>query len=201
MPTLAALLNADVALLGIVVALVLFIVVFSAIVLYLAFRIKETFREGRGRGMVTAKVAFLVGVLFLAGSGFYFLAQAFSTRPPAAGAANPELILGLSYPPDVQRNARFNASFTISNPTEYVAHGAAIQADVLFQKFTVLSSNYGVTGNTVTLGDVPRGTVVVLLELKAPDLPGAVSDTLTLVFAEAVAPPTRGITITVTGGP
>jgi hypothetical protein len=201
MPTLTAQLGVDIELLGIVAALVLFIVVFSAIVLYLAFRIKETFREGRGRGIVTAKVAFLVGVLFLTGAGFFFLAQALSTAPPVAGGGNPALILSASYPSDVRRNSLLNVSFTIQNPTEYVAHGAAIQADVLFQQFTIVSSSHEVTANTITLGDVPKGTVIVLLELRAPDLPGPVNDTIKLVFAEASVPPTRGITITVTGGP
>jgi hypothetical protein len=201
MPTLAAQLGVDVALIGIVVALVMFILVFSAIVLYIAFRIKETFREGRGRGIVTAKVAFLVGVLFLAAGGFYFLAQALSEGGPAAAGGDPELNLSVSYPPEVRRNSRFNVSFTISNPTESIAHGAAIQANALLHEFTILSSSHEVTGNTVTLGDVSKGTVIVLLELRAPDIPGALSDTITLIFAEAAGPQTQGITITVTGGP
>ena len=130
-----------------------------------------------------------------------FSTSASSTAPPVAGGGNPELILSASYPSDVRRNSFLNVTFTIQNPTEYVAHGAAIQADVLFQQFTVVSSSHEVTGNTITVGDVPKGTVLVLVELRAPDLPGAVNDTIKLVFAEASVPPTRGITITVTGGP
>lgn len=201
MPTLAAQVGVDLALVGIVFSLVLFIVVFSAIVLYLAFRIKETFREGRGRGIVTAKVAFLVGVLFLSAAGFYFLALALSLGPPAAATGGPRLNLGVAYPSEVRRNARFNMSFSITNPGESIAHDATIQATELFQAFTVVSSSHPVTGNTISLGNVSKGTVIVRLELGAPDVPGSISGTITLVFAEAASPQSQGMTITVIGGP
>lgn len=201
MPIEALQLPVDIALLGMVLALILFILVFSAMVLYLAFRIRETFRDEKRRGVVIAKVGFLVGVLFLAAGGFYFLAQAISPESPADGGARASLTLTASYPPQVQRNSAFNVSFTITNPTEYVAHDAVLQTSVLLQQFTVLSSTHEVTGNTVIIGDASGGTIVVSLELRAPDLPGTVTDTVTLVFTEADAPPTQGISITVSGGP
>lgn len=61
---------------GIVLSLILFIIAISAIVLYLSFRIKETFREEGKRGVIIVKIAFLIGILFLAGGGFYYLGQA-----------------------------------------------------------------------------------------------------------------------------
>ena len=54
----------DVSILGILFALILFIIVFAAIVLYLAFRIKETFREEKKRGILVVKITFLIGLLF-----------------------------------------------------------------------------------------------------------------------------------------
>lgn len=201
MPSLAAQFGVDVALLGLVFALILFILVISAIVLYLAFRIKETFREETRRGVVVAKVAFLVGVLFLAAGGLYFLAQVLSPSSPSVGGSSPTLTFSLSYPSEVSRNATFTFSVTVTNPTELVAHGAVIQTNVLFQEFTVLSSTHAVTGNIVTLGDVAMGTVIVSVELLAPDMPGTVTDTISLIFAEAEAAQTEGISITVTGGP
>jgi len=65
----------DFAILAIVFALILLVVFFSAVVLYLSFRIKETFRKETRRGATIAKVAFLIGTLFLAGGIFYFFAN------------------------------------------------------------------------------------------------------------------------------
>lgn len=98
-------LGVDLALLGIVFALVLFILVFSAMVLYVAFRVKETFRGESRRGIVIAKVAFLIGVLFLAAGGFYFLAQVLLPRAPPV-PVGPQLSLTLSYPVQVTREDR-----------------------------------------------------------------------------------------------
>ena len=48
----------DASLVGMVFSLILFIIFFSAIVLYLTFRIKETFRAERKRGGLLLKIAF-----------------------------------------------------------------------------------------------------------------------------------------------
>ncbi len=68
----------DIAIIGVVFAIILLIIFFSAIVLYLSFRIKETFRKETRRGATVAKVAFLIGILFLAGGLFYFFANTFT---------------------------------------------------------------------------------------------------------------------------
>lgn len=61
--------------LGIIFALILFIIAISAIILYLAFRIKEIFREEGRKGMTVVKIAFLVGILFLAGGSLYYFGR------------------------------------------------------------------------------------------------------------------------------
>ena len=61
--------------LGIIFALILFIIAISAIILYLAFRIKETFRDEGRKGMTVVKIAFLVGTLFLAGGSLYYFGR------------------------------------------------------------------------------------------------------------------------------
>ena len=74
---------------GIVLSLILFIIAISAIVLYLSFRIKETFREEGKRGVTIVKIAFLIGILFLAGGGFYYLGQAITPTPTVTPTASP----------------------------------------------------------------------------------------------------------------
>ena len=79
----------DLTVIGIVFAVILLIIFFSAIVLYLSFRIKETFRKETRRGATVAKVAFLVGILFLAGGLFYFFANTFTSITEPSPTATP----------------------------------------------------------------------------------------------------------------
>jgi len=203
----------DLAVIGIVIALILLIIFFSAVVLYLSFRIKETFRKETRRGATIVKIGFLIGTLFLAGSMFYFFARTLSnttepTSPPSepappsppSPAPKPTLSLSIAYPPSVKMNAIITISFTITNPTNYTAHGATIQADVLFTKFETRSSTHEVVGNIVNIGDVPSGTTIVSLELLAPNRAGTVSDTVSLLFQEMTTQVTQEITISVRGG-
>ena len=87
----------DLSILGIVFALILFIIFSSAVVLYLAFRIKETFRKEKKRGIGAAKIAFLIGILFLAGGSFYFFARNLMMQP-SNGSDRIELSLSVSNP-------------------------------------------------------------------------------------------------------
>jgi hypothetical protein len=64
---------------GEVLAIALAIILLSGIALYVAFRVKETFHEERGRGARVAKVALLIGLLFLSGGVFYFFAAGFNS--------------------------------------------------------------------------------------------------------------------------
>ena len=80
----------DLSVIGIVFALILFIIFFAAVVLYLAFRIKETFREEKKRGMLAVKVAFLIGILFLAGGSFYFFAQVLTPQSSLPDTTPPD---------------------------------------------------------------------------------------------------------------
>ncbi len=72
----------DLSIIGIVFAIILFIIFFAAVVLYLSFRIKETFREEKKKGFLIVKVGFLIGILFLAGGSFYFFAQILTSSSP-----------------------------------------------------------------------------------------------------------------------
>lgn len=232
----------DLAIIGIVIALILLLIFFSAVVLYLAFRIKETFRKETSRGAIIAKIGFLIGILFLAGGMFYFFANTLSnitgpastpspspTTPPSPSPVpspsptatptpaptpsptpmpsptpnvtpSPTLTLSIAYPPSARMNTIITISFTIINPTVSTAHGAAIQADVLFANFEIQSSTHEVVGNVVVIGDAPPGTTIVSLDLLAPNRAGVVTDTVSLLFQEMTTPITQKITISVRGG-
>ena len=194
----------DLTIIGIVFALILLLIFFSAVVLYLSFRIKETFRKETRKGFTIVKIGFLIGILFLAGGIFYFFANSLGnatgpnqTPPPS----NPYLSLTMSYPSSVTFNTLCTVSFTVINPTSATGHGATIQANTLFADFAIQASTHEVVGNVITIGDVPPGTTIVSLELSTPSKPGTVTDTVNLQFQEMTAPVTQEITISVSGGP
>lgn len=194
----------DLTVIGIVFALILLIIFFSAVVLYLSFRIKETFRKETRKGFTIVKIGFLIGILFLAGGIFYFFANSLGNimgPSPTPSPSNPYLSLTLSYPSSVTFNTLCTVNFTVINPTSATAHGATIQAVVLFSDFLIQSSTHEVLGNIITIGDVPPGTTIMSLELLAPSKTGTVSDTVSLSFQEMMAPVTQEITISVVGGP
>jgi len=194
----------DLTIIGIVFALILLLIFFSAVVLYLSFRIKETFRKETRKGFTIVKIGFLIGILFLAGGIFYFFANSLGnatgpnqTPPPS----NPYLSLTMSYPSSVTFNTLCTVNITVINPTSAIAHGATIQANTLFADFAIQASTHEVVGNVITIGDIPPGTTIVSLELSTPNKPGTVTDTVNLQFQEMTAPVTQEITISVSGGP
>ncbi len=68
----------DYTIVGTVLAVAVAILLLSGLALYVAFRVRETLRDERGGGARTAKVAFLVGLLFISGGVFYFFASGFN---------------------------------------------------------------------------------------------------------------------------
>ena len=197
----------DASLIGVVFSLILFIIFFSAIILYLAFRIKEAFREEKKRSSTVIKVVFLIGILFLAGGSFYFFAnilQNMTSPTPTPGPTpgpTPALSLTISYPPSTRINTRVTVSFTVINPTTATAHGATIQAPVLLANFVIQSSTHNIVGNVINIGDVPPGTTIASLELSTPNKAGTVTGTVSLLYQESTAPVTQEISISVRGGP
>ena len=188
-----------------VFSLILFIIFFSAIILYLTFRIKETFRKEQKRSILITKTVFLIGILFLAGGSFYFFARNLmpsnnSSDNTSNGGGTPQLTLSITYPSSVRTNAKFTMSFTMTNPTEYTAHSVVIQTN-LFQYCSLSSSTHQIIGNVIQVGDAPAGNTICSIELTAPDRPTAISDTVTLTFQEMSQPITKQTSITVTGGP
>ncbi len=194
--------SVDISAIGMVFTLILFIIFFSALVLYIAFRIKETFREEKRTGAMVTKILFLIGILFLAGGGFYFFAETIKPSviltPSTDNDGKPQLSLSVSYPSSARRNRGITVSFVITNPTEYTAHEAVIQTNLLLQQFKIESSTHEVVGNTIQVGDIPQGTVTVSLELITPNQPTEINDTITLTYQEATQPITQDISISIT---
>jgi len=147
----------DLSIIGIVFAIILFIIFFAAVILYLSFRIKETFREEKKRGMLVVKIGFLIGILFLAGGSFYFFAQILSpsTSPTLPfpsngnGEPKPELTLSVSYPTDIRMSTQITMTLTITNPTNLSANDVIVQTNSLFEHFSLISSTDTGTSTSV----------------------------------------------------
>ena len=200
--------STDLSIIGIVFAIILFIIFFAAVILYLSFRIKETFREEKKRGMLVVKIAFLIGILFLAGGSFYFFAQILSPSiptplPPSNGNVDPkpELILSLSYPSTTRMSSQITMTFTITNPTKMTANDVIIQTNSLFEHFSLVSSTHERIGNVIEIGSVSPGTTVSSIDLVSPSKPRDVSDVIGLTFTEMTKQVTQNISISVKGGP
>lgn len=76
----------DITIVGTVLAVTVAILLLSGLALYVAFRVRDTLREEKGRGARVAKVAFLIGLLFLSGGVFYFFASGFNASAGSAQA-------------------------------------------------------------------------------------------------------------------
>jgi len=82
-------------------------VFFSAVVLYLSFRIRENFSKGTSRAKIT-QTAFLIGILFLAGAILYYSAasltspgQTLQPTPTATPTNQPSPTLNPSFNPTI----------------------------------------------------------------------------------------------------
>ena len=206
----------DFSVIGIVFAIILLIIFFSAVVLYLSFRIKETFKKETRRGSTIVKVAFLIGILFLAGGLFYFFANTFTNinDPSATPTPNPTdqptptpsstppqsatLTLSVSAPSQVGMNSQFSVSFTINNPTTFIATGVYLDTDNLFYDFELQTSTHDRAGSIITLGDVSSGVTVVTVNLLSTDR-ATFTNTITLNFQEMINPITESIVISIRG--
>lgn len=205
----------DYSIIGIVVAVTLAILAFSAIALYLAFRLRETFREEHQRGVRVAKAAFLIGILFLAGGLFYFFATGLRLPRPSSDSTDmegeppivtepepqPSLSLQISYPSKTRKEEKIIFSYTIINHGKSSAPSVTIQFNELFSRFKIISSTHPIEGNVILVGDVPPGTTVGSLHLEAPEKPGELKDTITLSFPGMDQPITEEIKISIAGGP
>jgi len=207
----------DLAVIGVVFAIILLIIFFSAVVLYLSFRIKETFRKETRKGATVAKVAFLIGILFLAGGLFYFFANTFTniadpspTATPTPTPTNmptptptpsgiPILTLSISAPNQVSMNSDLSISFTINNPTSFTANGVYLETEGLFSDFSLESSTHEIVGSVINIGEVSSGITIVNVDVMAPSRTRTFSNIITLNFQEMINPLTESITISVRG--
>jgi amino acid transporter len=220
----------DLSVIGIVFAIILFIVFFSAVILYLAFRIKETFREEKKRGMLAVKVAFLIGILFLAGGSFYFFAQVLSPQSSLPDTTAPDTVpsdnsssnttLPETPPPSNEtetENGKPELALSVSFPSRTKTSTVIIITftitnpteytvhNVIIQTNEILQKFSLVSSTHEIVGNAIEigdvlETTICSLELSTPGRPGQISDSVTLSFKEMNTPLTKEISISVTGG-
>jgi hypothetical protein len=165
--------------LGIGIAVTFAIIALSAVILYLAFRIKETFREEKSLKIQVAKTFFLIGILFLAGGMFYFFANALypqktdtnSSKMIESGsyAKNGSVFLGVSYPANIKTDDIYTISFKTYNPSSNVIHNGVIK--VVGLSLLETKSNFNIESDSLALGDIPPGETSGYMLLKSPSYP------------------------------
>ncbi|MBI3840952.1 MAG: hypothetical protein HY297_03230 [Thaumarchaeota archaeon] len=217
----------DYTIVGTVLAIAIAIILLSGLALYISFRVKETFREERGRGARVAKVGLLVGLLFLSGGVFFFFSSGFSQPGPTndSSSGSTSTISGVtttttvtqsgsvvgmsvSYPSRVSAGSSVSISFTLVNNGASTPTGASIDVGSLFYPFSVSAAtkcNPQCTpttwsGSVVQVGDLTPGVTVVTLSLTAPSQPQQYSDTVTLYYVGTTQQITANISIQVISG-
>ena len=171
----------NIGILGIGIAITFAIIALSAVTLYLAFRIKETFREEKSLKIQLAKTFFLIGILFLAGGLFYFGAQAITPQKlqndnntsemieSGDAAKNGSVFLRVSYPANIKTEDNFTISFMTYNPSQKIIHNASIK--LMGLSLLEAKSNFKILYDSLDLGDMPPGETSGYLLLKAPSHP------------------------------
>lgn len=109
------------------------------------------------------------------------------------------MTLSVSAPSQVGMNSELSISFTISNPTSFIANGVYLETGGLFSDFAFQSSTYEVIGSVINIGEVPSGVTIVGVELISPSRARTFTNTVTLNFQEMVNPLTESVTISVRG--
>jgi Domain of unknown function DUF11 len=96
-------LASDVSVIAAVLAISLVILILSGLALYVAFRVRETFKDDKGTGIRTVKLVLLIGLLFLTGGVFYFFASGIgspgASTTTALTSASSTAIVVASTPP------------------------------------------------------------------------------------------------------
>ncbi len=171
----------NIGILGIGIAITFAIIALSAVTLYLAFRIKETFREDKGLKIQFVKTFFLIGILFLAGGLFYFGAQAITPQKLQNDtntskitesedfAKNGSVFLRVSYPANIKTDDNYTVSFVTYNPSPKIIHNASIK--LMGLRLLEAKSNFKILYDRLDLGDMPPGETGGYLLLKAPSRP------------------------------
>lgn len=184
----------NIELFGIGIAVTFGIIAFSAIVLYLSFRVKETFKEGKGFKFQLVKTFTLIGILFLAGGMFYFFAQAmssgnvndtnFSAMIGNLAPSKPDLVsFGVSYPETVRTNENYTLSLTIRSVSPAIIHNATLTLTGL--KLFGATSDYAIKGDTLIIGEIMPGESTGHIQLNSPAYPMRIAGTLVLESTEA----------------
>lgn len=197
----------DLRLIGIGIAVTFAIIALSAITLYVAFRIKETFREEKSTKVQVAKVGFILVIMFMAGGMFYFFATAMSQPEKPSNDTegyepikndtyeeNTSINIFLSYPEQISTDETYTISFILYNPSSETIHDATIKLVGL--DTDGIRSNFDINSKILYLGDLFPGEKSGYVQLKAPTKPTTVEGKL-ILQSDETNQLTRDIKITV----
>ncbi len=196
----------DFRIIGIGIAITFAIIALSAITLYLAFRVKETFREEKSFKMQFVKMGFILGILFLAGGLFYFFAQAMNQPEGSSNdtlvpdtqmsARNASIALDVSYPDNVKNGEIYTISFKIYNPSSITIYNSTIE--LLGLGLSEVQPNLNEKFNVLNFGDVGHEERSGYFQLKAPSQPTQLEGEL-IFQSKDTEPSTKKINIAVIG--
>jgi len=220
----------DFSLVGTVLAVSVAILILSGLALYVAFRVRETLREGKGKSGNLVKVAFLVGLLFLSGGAFYYFAGGFgtnaggttqttnggtsvstssSTTVTSTSSTGGIVTWQVTYPSTVTFGKGFYVQVSVYNSGSAGLSSGSLDLGNLGAVFTVTNAtacNPGCssttwTGSAVQIGELDPGQTTLNIGLRAPSSPTQFSGEVVLNYQGEPQPLTQAVTIKVSGGP
>ena len=138
----------DLTIIAIVFTIILLLVFFSAVILYLSFRIKETFKK-TNRTAKIVQTAFLIGLLFLAGAILYYSAATLSNQNQPSHTPTPNTTQQPTNTPIPSTTTQPNPTPTNNpnqpTPTQTPTPGQPITFSVFYPSSTTLGSQITLT--------------------------------------------------------
>ncbi len=130
----------DFTLIGTVLAVSIAIILLSGLALYVAFRLRETLRDEKGGGARAAKVAFLIGLLFLSGGVFYFFASGFNPQNGGSSTLTVTTGSGASTSTSTSSSSSTTSTSTTTSSTSTVSTTASAPGSSLSMSVSYPSS-------------------------------------------------------------
>jgi len=138
----------DLTIIAIVFTIILLLVFFSAVILYLSFRIKETFKK-TNRTAKIVQTAFLIGILFLAGAILYYSAATLSNQNQPSPTPTPNTTQQPTNTPIPSITTQPNPTPTNNpnqpTPTQTPTPGQPITFSAFYPSSTTLDSQITLT--------------------------------------------------------
>ena len=209
-------LPSDITILGTVLALAVAILLLSGLALYVAFRVRETLHDEKGGGARAAKVAFLIGLLFLSGGVFYFFASGLNTPTgvPTTQTSTSTTLSSSAFSSTTSTPTSSSTSSSTGTSTTSTAttalqgvsmpapscQGSRIKAGSTFTCDIFVYDQGGVTFSSATIdsaGDFAKFTFLSCTESVNGGASSQVSTSSNTIAMGNIAPGTTALTLTV----